>query len=147
MTYKKKSQIALVSFIISLFILTEYVFWTTDNKAKDVIVADGMISAKFENDYACGTKGRYICYSRYLVIDGKRINVNLNTFTSNNIGEHITLSMSEKPELTKYQATFMVLHFIICIAFSLALISLTIMFIYWSVNKSDKISFREWLSS
>lgn len=71
-----------------------YMDMTSDPVYENQIIASGVISDKYDEAYSCGSKGRYTCFNRYLVVNGKAVIVSDNLYTEKRLGEHISLSQS-----------------------------------------------------
>lgn len=96
MDIQKLSRQILLSLLVTLFVVSNIVTLTNDRGEQVTShVATGLIQSKFENDYSCGSKGRYICYNRYFVINNERVSVNLDTFTKWSAGESVVLTTTE----------------------------------------------------
>ena len=147
MSYKLLSRI-----ILSVLILSTMVFSAKEatkkyhEDIKYVVVANGKIQGKFESDYSCGSKGKYTCYSRFLIINNVEHKVNLDTFTKKRIGENVVLKV-EKFEQPKFWeiCVFILGIFFWVILFLLALYYLY-SFIVWSAFYSDKETFHKFLN-
>jgi len=61
---------------------------------EDRVVASGIIQDKYDTSYSCGSKGRYTCYARYFVVNGKAVVVSDDLYLKKRKGEHITLTMN-----------------------------------------------------
>ena len=87
----KKVVIGIIIFILScLYINGGYLFIkATDDSPAKVVVADGIITNKFEAGYGCGK--RSTCYYRSFTIDGKEHAVSLDTFIKADIGDSVVL--------------------------------------------------------
>lgn len=144
MTYKTFSRIVLTSIIVIFLGIAEYNFWQNGGYAKyeTRIIASGIISGKYETDYACGSKGRYTCYARYLTIDGVNQEVDLGTFTSAYNGQHITLTREVRVNDSGWNVLCIGIHTIMWVLAACILILVFGQFIYWSVELSDKISLK-----
>lgn len=71
-----------------------YMDMKSDPVYENQIIASGVISDKYDESYSCGSKGRYTCFNRYLVVNGKAVPVSDNLYTEKRLGEHISLSQS-----------------------------------------------------
>ena len=94
MKNKSKSKKVVIGIIISilgcLYINGGYLLIkATDDSPAKVVVADGIITNKFEAGYGCGK--RSTCYYRSLTIDGKEHVVSLDTFIKAGIGDSVVL--------------------------------------------------------
>ena len=87
----KKVVIGIIIFILScLYVNGGYlVIKATDDSPAKVVVADGIITNKFEAGYGCGK--RSTCYYRSLTIDGKEHAVTLDTFIKADVGDSVVL--------------------------------------------------------
>ena len=87
----KKVVIGIIIFILScLYINGGYLFIKdTDDSPAKVVVADGIITNKFEAGYGCGKSST--CYYRSFTINRKEHAVSLNTFIKADIGDSVVL--------------------------------------------------------
>ena len=87
----KKVVIGVIIFILScLYINGGYLFIkAVDDSPAKVVVADGIITNKFEAGYGCGKHST--CYYRSLTIDGKEHAVTLDTFIKADVGDSVVL--------------------------------------------------------
>lgn len=144
MTYKKFSRITLALIIVIFLAIVEYGFWHNGGYAKfeTRLVAAGVVTGKYESDYACGSKGRYTCYARYLTIDNKNVQVEFDTFTSSYIGQYVTLTREVKVNDSGWNVLCIIIHTILWVVTACVLVLIFCQFIYWSVELSDKISLK-----
>lgn len=144
---KQKIAQYVVLALISLFVIgVEYTFHTTEYKAAEpTVIASGIITERFENDYSCGSKGRYTCYARYFEINGQRHQVNDEVFKNNSVGSSVTLIKYVDPDVTFWQQTSQFLNMIFfVIALALGII-MGIHFTVWACFYSDERSYKEQL--
>lgn len=147
MKYKHFSQLVLV-FILGLFaLLVEYNYWTTDyNATYDVTVVNSVVTDKFESEpYACGSKKRYTCIERFLVFDGKKVEVSDDVFTSTRIGETVHLTRTYSVDHGPWVEIARFIHWFGLIVGAVVFLVMAIAFVIWSVSESDKKSFKQFL--
>lgn len=144
---KQKFAQYVVLALISLFVIcVEYTYHTTVYKsAEPTVIASGVITERFENDYSCGSKGRYTCYARYFEINGQRHQVNDEVFKNNSVGSSVTLIKYVNPDVTFWQQTAQFINMIFFVIAMALGIMLTLYFIFWACFYSDKRSFKEHL--
>lgn len=71
-----------------------YMEITSNPTYEDRVVASGIINDKYDSSYSCGSKGRYTCFTRYLVVNGKQVVVSDDLYLKKRKGEYITLTMN-----------------------------------------------------
>lgn len=144
---KQKIAQYVVLALISLFVLSvEYTYQTTEYKASEpTVIASGVVTERFENDYSCGSKGRYTCYARYLEINGQRHQVNDDVFKNNSVGSSVTLIKNIDPDVTFWQSVSKLIHFMFIIVSIATSIVMFVHFIIWACFYSDERSYKEHL--
>lgn len=148
MSRQKFAQYVVLA-LISLFVISvEYTYQTTEYKATEpTVIASGVVTERFENDYACGSKGRYTCYARYLEINGQRHQVNDDVFKNNSIGSSVTLIKTIDPDVTLWQDVSRLIHaMMLFIAFASS-VAMTDHFLIWACFYSDKYTYKEQLKN
>lgn len=74
---------------------TLYMDITHNAVYEDRVIASGIINDKYDTSYSCGSKGRYTCYARYFVVNGKAVVVSDDLYLKKRKGEYITLTMNK----------------------------------------------------
>lgn len=116
----------------------------TKSPTSTYTVGQGLVTGKFESDYACGSKGRYTCYSRYLELNNnQKVEVNFDTFKSMQIGDNAFLTVTEDKKQSFYE--FLMFAFIIVII--LTFIVLSTQWLFWALFKSHKTTFISWFKA
>lgn len=134
-----------LSLIAFILIGNEYIFFKTDYDATvSKPTANGVITAKYETKYMCGSEGKEMCYARYFSINGKDHSVNLDTYNKNKVGNSVQLVLEES-SVTTLQVTAFVIHIVACLAFGIVGLYYFLSFINWSIFYSDRRTFMEHL--
>lgn len=150
MKLKTITRIALVIAAITLCVLAEIKYQADQPAYETKVIASGVIESKFESDYACGSKSRYTCYARYLEVNGVRHLVQDNVFTSNAVGDHVTLTQEVNTNyddrLTFLSFLAFVLHWIMIVVPIATAACVVVNVIIWAAVKSDKQTLKEYFS-
>lgn len=146
MTYQKKSRIVAITTIVLIMLYSVFIVKIEFfDERPHVVVANGVITGKYESDYSCGSKGKYTCYSRYLTINGKNHPVNLETFTTKKIGDSVVLTIPQESQLSFTQKIIMVIGSLMWLALISIAACVLIMFLWWSCFYSERQSFSEYM--
>lgn len=147
MTYKRKSRIIFGTLLALLILVCEYTYWSSSaGQYETKFVAAGKVESRFETDYSCGSKGRYTCYSRYFTINGVQHEVSDETFKKFDVGSNVTLTKEERIPESGFYIFSLFVHFILISIAAVASGAFLGFFAHWSVMKSDKMTFSEYLS-
>lgn len=150
MKLKTFTRIALVIAALALCVLAEVKYQADQPTYETQVIASGVIESKFESDYACGSKNRYTCYARYLEVDGERHLVQDNVFTSNAVGDRVTLAQevntnhSDRSSLLSFLA--FALHWIMIVVPIATIAFVVVNVVIWAAMKSDKQTLKEYFS-
>lgn len=141
--YQRVSQLFLALF---LMICVYQAYELKNIKYETVVAGDGIVTNKFESDYACGTKGRYTCYSRYLILDDtNKVEVNLDTFKTLQQGDRAYLTYQRKVEQPFYIEVMSFIGLVFLMMSGFILFCFLLVFIYWSILYSSEERFLQFI--
>ena len=139
MTIRQKVLFCLCTILAIVICSIELTFWTNDYAKKPQIICQGVITERFENQYACGHYGDDICYARYFVLNNtSQFSVDRNAFIDYKIGDTIKLTTQVRPKHGAFVKAAQPLHYGIWIITAICLIVVGLYWLYWAIFYSDK---------